>query len=73
MGGVVQETGEAHTGFWWGNLSRRDRLEDFGVHGRATLMDLQEVQLKGMDWIDLAQDKERWEPLMNAVMNICTL
>jgi len=28
----VQETGEEHTGFWWGDLSRRGHLEDFGIH-----------------------------------------
>jgi hypothetical protein len=24
----------------------------------------------GMDWIDLAQDKDRWRELVNAVMNL---
>jgi len=33
-------------------------------------MDLQEVAYKGMDWIDLAQDKGRWQALANAVMNL---
>jgi hypothetical protein len=32
-------------------------------------MDLQEVGLEGMGWIDLAQDRDRWRVLANAVMN----
>jgi len=33
-------------------------------------MDLQEVGCGYMDWIGLAQDRERWRKLVNAVMNI---
>jgi len=32
-------------------------------------MDLQEVGCEDMDLIDMAQDRERWRALMNAVMN----
>jgi len=32
-------------------------------------IDLQKVRCGGMDWIKLAQDRERWQTLVNAVMN----
>jgi len=33
-------------------------------------MDLQEVGTEGMDWIDVAQDTDRWWVLVNAVTNL---
>ena len=33
-------------------------------------MDLQELECRGMDWIDLTQDKDRRRALVNAVMNL---
>jgi len=33
-------------------------------------MDLQEVEWGGMDWIDLAQDTDRWRALVNVIMNL---
>jgi hypothetical protein len=33
-------------------------------------MDLLEVGCRGLDWIDLAQDRDRWMALVIAVMNL---
>jgi hypothetical protein len=33
-------------------------------------MDLREVGWGGMDWINLAQDRNRWRALVNTVMNL---
>jgi len=32
--------------------------------------DLQEVEARIMDWIQQAQDRDRWRALVNAVMNL---
>jgi len=75
MGGACSTSGgEAYRGFWGGNpklkrpLGRsRRRWED------NIKMDLQEVECGGMDWIELAQDRDRCRALVNAVMNLRVL
>jgi len=54
-------------GFWWGNGRERKHWGDLGVDGR---MDLHEVGCGYVDWIGLAQDRDRWQRLVNAVMNL---
>ena len=60
-----------YTGFWWGNLRERDHLGDPGVDGRIILRWIfQEVECEDMDWIDLAEARDRSRALVNAVMNL---
>jgi hypothetical protein len=33
-------------------------------------VDLQEIGYEGMDWIELAQDRDRWRALVNEVMSL---
>ena len=33
-------------------------------------VDLQKTGCRGMDWIDLVQDRDRWQALVDMVMNI---
>jgi hypothetical protein len=57
------------TGFWCGDLRERDHLEDLGVDGRIILKWIFKKWDGGIDWINLAQDRDSWRALVNAVMN----
>jgi hypothetical protein len=60
-----------YTGFWWGNLSERDHLGNPGIDGRIILSSIfKKWDVGGMDWIELAQERDRWRALVNAVMNL---
>jgi hypothetical protein len=62
---------QAYTVFWWGILRKRDHLGDPVVDGRIILRWIfMKWDVWGMDWIELAQDRDRWRALVNAVMNL---
>jgi hypothetical protein len=44
-------------------------LEDLGVDGRIILKWTFKKWDGGLDWIDMAQNRDRWWALVNAVMN----
>ena len=57
-------------GFGWEELREGDYLEDSGVDGRIILKWIFKKWFEGIDWIDLAQDRDRVRALVNAVMNL---
>ena len=49
-----------YTGLWWGNLRERDHLGEPEIGGRIILRRIfRKWDVGGMDWIDLAQDRDR--------------
>jgi hypothetical protein len=60
--------GEARTGLL---VWKPEGIRPLGISRRRqdTKINLQEVGCVSVDWMDLAQDGDRWQALMNAVMN----
>jgi hypothetical protein len=63
------ETGEVHKGFWWGDLREREYLEELGVDGKIIEKGIFTNWNRGMGWIGLIQDRDKWHALLNVVMN----
>jgi hypothetical protein len=53
-------------GYWWREATRKTRRR--WVYN--VKMDLREIRWSGVDWIDLAQDRDQWRAVMNTVMNL---
>jgi hypothetical protein len=59
-----------HAGFWWGNLREGDNLKDVGIDGMIILKWSFKKLDGSMDWIYLAQDRNRLRAVVNAVINV---
>jgi hypothetical protein len=54
-----------------GKTEGRNHLEDPGVDGKIILKYIFEIlNGRGMDWINVAQDRDTWRALVNTVMNL---
>jgi hypothetical protein len=60
-----------YSGFCWKNLKETKPLGRTRRRWKDIIkMNFQEVGYRNMDWIELAQDKDRWRALVNAIMNL---
>jgi hypothetical protein len=66
----VWEKREVHIGLWWGNLMERGHLEGVGVDGKIILRWISKTWNGVIDWIDVAHDNDKWQALVEAVMNL---
>jgi hypothetical protein len=66
----VWETGEVHIECWWEDLREGDHVEDLRRRWEYDIkVDIREVGCGDMEWIDLAEDTDKWWAHVNAVIN----
>jgi hypothetical protein len=53
-----------------GKPEEKNHLGDPGIDGRIILHGSSGIGCEGLDWIELAQDRDRCWALVNAVMNL---
>lgn len=58
-----------HTFFHLENLKERDCLEDMAIDQRLTLTLILEHITQGMDWVNLAVDRDKWKAPVNMAVN----
>ena len=61
--------GEACTGFQWGTSAKESTWKT-KVQMEGNMLYLLKRDVGDMDWIELAQDREGWRAIVNAVMNL---
>jgi hypothetical protein len=60
-----------HVGCWWEIQKKTRPLERPRRRWADNIkMDLREIRWDGMDWIDVAQDRDQWRTLVDTVMNL---
>jgi hypothetical protein len=57
--------------YWWENQKERDHWKDKDVGGWTILKwFLRETGWDGVDWKDMAQDRDQWRALVSTVLNL---
>jgi hypothetical protein len=65
------EEGRKCARFWWESPKERNHLKDRGVEGiLGSKWTLGRLSGGDVEWIHLAQDRDRWRAVVNAVMNL---
>jgi hypothetical protein len=57
--------GDLCTGFLWGNPRNGDHFEDTNVDERIILRWIFMEWDRSVDWVELAQDRDRWRAVLN--------
>jgi len=56
-----------------GRVGKRERKRPLGRHGsrwKDIRMDLREIEWESLNWMHLAQDRDRWQAFVSMVMNL---
>jgi hypothetical protein len=62
---------EIHIGYYWESQMEREHREDQGLGGFSILkLIFNAIGMDEINWIHLAQDRDKWMALVNTVMNI---
>jgi hypothetical protein len=60
---------EMHTQFLWEKLKETGHLEDTAADDNVKL-EFKETRLDESDWINLAQNMDKWQGVLNMIMNL---